>query len=94
MIKIDPHDRIDLTGPWAGFGFQGGHMFTPEGQFDPCDMAWWSLTCNIACEWRLVMAEAAPSASIARRASTTAKSSVILPSRNPQNSPRATVLRR
>nr|WP_312786891.1 hypothetical protein [Stenotrophomonas indicatrix] len=36
MIKIDPHDRIDLTGPWAGFGFQG---------------AWWSLTCNIAREW-------------------------------------------
>lgn len=28
MIKIDPHDRIDLTGPWSGFGFQGGHMFT------------------------------------------------------------------
>lgn len=49
-------------------------MFTPEGQFDPCDMAWWSLTCNIACEWRLVMAEAAPSASIARRASTAAQS--------------------
>lgn len=30
MIEIDPHDRIDLTGPWAGFGFQGGHMFTPK----------------------------------------------------------------
>lgn len=59
MIKIDPHDRIDLTGPWAGFGFQGGHMFTPEGhQLEPCDMAWWSLTCNIAREWRLMMAEA------------------------------------
>ncbi|MEW6384798.1 MAG: hypothetical protein AB1514_12670 [Pseudomonadota bacterium] len=28
MSKIDPHDRIDLTGPWAGFGFQAGHMFT------------------------------------------------------------------
>ncbi|CAM4115830.1 hypothetical protein CR156_08715 [Stenotrophomonas lactitubi] len=43
MITIDPHDRIDLTGPWAGFGFQGGHMFTPKGhQLDPCDMAWWS----------------------------------------------------
>lgn|GEM_PF-5569187 len=54
MIKIDPHDRIDLTGSWAGFGFQGGHMFAPEGhQLDPCDMAWWSLTCNIAREWRL-----------------------------------------
>lgn len=28
---MDTHDRIDLTGPWAGFGFQGNHMFTPEG---------------------------------------------------------------
>ena len=59
MITIDPHDRIDLTGPWAGFGFQGGHMFTPEGhQLEPGDMAWWSLICNIAREWRLMMAEA------------------------------------
>ena len=58
MIEIDPHDRIGLTGPWAGFGFQGGHMFTPEGhQLEPCDMAWWSLTCSIAREWRLMMAE-------------------------------------
>lgn len=78
MSKIDPHDRIDLTGPWAGFGFQGGHMFTPEGhQLEPCDMAWWSLTCNIAREWRLMMAEAAPRSSSVRKASTTAKSSVI-----------------
>ncbi len=23
MIKLDPHNRIDLTGPWAGFGFRG-----------------------------------------------------------------------
>ncbi|MGY5940656.1 hypothetical protein [Stenotrophomonas forensis] len=24
-------------------------MFTPEGhQLEPCDMTWWSLTCNIA----------------------------------------------
>jgi hypothetical protein len=59
MSELDPHDRIDLTGPWAGFGFQGGHMFTPEGyQLEPCDMTWWSLTCNIAREWRLMMAEA------------------------------------
>ncbi|HDS1219761.1 TPA: hypothetical protein QEG05_002434 [Stenotrophomonas maltophilia] len=58
-MEMDPHDRIDLTGPWAGFGFQAGHMFTPEGhQLEPCDMAWWSLTCNIAREWRLMMAEA------------------------------------
>ncbi|MGE8237343.1 MAG: DUF3653 domain-containing protein [Stenotrophomonas indicatrix] len=78
MIKIDPHERIDLAGPWAGFGFQAGHMFTPEGhQLEPCDMAWWSLTCNIAREWRLMMAEAAPRASASRRASATAKTSVI-----------------
>ncbi|MET4573236.1 hypothetical protein ABIA68_002094 [Stenotrophomonas rhizophila] len=61
MSEMDPHDRIDMTGPWAGFGFQGGHMFTPEGhQLEPCDMAWWSLTCNIAREWRLMMEEARP----------------------------------
>jgi len=58
---MDPHDRIDMTGPWAGFGFQGGHMFTPEGHsLQPCDMTWWSLTCNIAREWRLMMEEARP----------------------------------
>ena len=28
MIGMDLHDRIDKTGPWAGFGFQGRHMFT------------------------------------------------------------------
>lgn len=34
-------------------------MFTPEGhQLEPCDMTWWSLTCNIAREWRLMMADA------------------------------------
>lgn len=68
MIKIDPHDRIDLTGPWAGFGFQGGHMFTPEGhQLEPGDMAWWSVTCNIAREWRLMMAEARAESTLAKR---------------------------
>ncbi|KOQ67820.1 phage-like protein [Stenotrophomonas maltophilia] len=77
-MKMDSHDRIDLTGPWAGFGFQGGHMFTPEDhQLEPCDMAWWSLTCNNAREWRLMMAEAAPGTAAARRASATARSSVI-----------------
>ncbi|MBN7831737.1 hypothetical protein J5H37_13310 [Stenotrophomonas maltophilia] len=40
-------------------------------------MTWWSLTCNIAREWRLMMAEAAPRTAAARKASTTAKSSVI-----------------
>ncbi|WP_313296821.1 DUF3653 domain-containing protein [Stenotrophomonas sp.] len=64
MIKIDPHERIDLAGTWAGFGFQAGHMFTPEGhQLEPCDMAWWSLTCNIAREWRLMVAGACVDAS-------------------------------
>jgi hypothetical protein len=82
MIKIDPHDRIDLTGPWAGFGFQGGHMFTPEGhQLEPCDMTWWSLTCNIAREWRLMMAEAraeVPTRSVpTQKASAATNSSVI-----------------
>lgn len=56
MSEMDPHDRINLTGPWAGFGFQGGHMFTPEGhKLEPCDMTWWPITCNIAREWRLMM---------------------------------------
>jgi len=53
---IDPHDRTELTGPWAGFGFQAGHMWTPENYtLYPEDMRWWSLTCNIAREWRLLM---------------------------------------
>ncbi|MFV7511223.1 DUF3653 domain-containing protein [Stenotrophomonas geniculata] len=78
MSRIDPHDRIDLTGPWPGFGFQAGHMFTPEGhQLEPCDMTLWFLTCNIAREWRLMMAEANPRAAATRNASTAAKSSVI-----------------
>lgn len=68
MSKIDPHDRTELTGQWAGFGFQRGHMYTPEGHsLEPGDMTWWSLTCNIAREWRLMMAEARP----ARSASST-----------------------
>jgi len=55
-MKHDPHERIELTGPWAGFGFQAGHMWTPEGHtLYPEDMLWWSLTCNIAREWRLMM---------------------------------------
>lgn len=53
-------------------------MFTPEArQLEPCDMTWRPLTCNIAREWRLMMAEAVPRTSVARKASTTAKSSVI-----------------
>ncbi len=57
-------------------------MFTPEGhQLDPCDMTWWSLTCNIAREWRLMMAEArievATRSVPTQKASATTKSSVI-----------------
>ncbi|MET4618284.1 hypothetical protein ABIA71_003888 [Stenotrophomonas sp. 2619] len=38
MTEMDTHDRI-LSGPWAGFGFQAGHMFTPEGySLEPVDM--------------------------------------------------------
>jgi hypothetical protein len=59
MSQIDPTERIDLTGLWAGFGFQAGHMFTPEGHnLEVQDMVWWSLTCNIAREWRLMMEQA------------------------------------
>lgn len=59
MSQIDPTERTELTGPWAGFGFQLGHMWTPEGySLYPEDMVWWSLTCNIAREWRQMMAEA------------------------------------
>lgn len=39
MTTMDPHDRIDMTGPWAGFGFQRGHMFTLEGHsLEPSDL--------------------------------------------------------
>lgn len=32
--------RQGRAGPWAGFGFQAGHMFTPEGrQLEPGGMA-------------------------------------------------------
>lgn len=26
MRLIDPTERTELTGPWAGFGFQQGHL--------------------------------------------------------------------
>lgn len=58
-MSFDTYDRVDLTGPWAGFGFQGHRFFTPEGHdLHPSDMTWWSLTCNMAREWQLMMAEA------------------------------------
>jgi len=38
MSEMDPPDRINLTDPWAGLGFQGGQMFTPEGHhIEPCE---------------------------------------------------------
>ena len=56
MGLIDPMLRHELTGPWAGFGFQAGHP--PEGfTLYPEQMRWWSLTCNIAREWQIMMAE-------------------------------------
>ena len=57
-MKLDTYDRVDLTGPWAGFGFQGDRMFTPEGRdLHAADMRFWSLTCCIAREWSLMMSE-------------------------------------
>lgn len=55
-MKLDPTRYTELTGPWAGFAFNAGKLWTPEGfHFEPSDMAWWSLTCNMAREWRLMM---------------------------------------
>jgi hypothetical protein len=63
MIVFDPHHRIDLTGPWAGFSFLGDRLITPEGrELLPEDLAWLSLTACQAQEWRRMM-EAARSAS-------------------------------
>ncbi|HEL3242044.1 TPA: hypothetical protein UN036_000372 [Stenotrophomonas maltophilia] len=64
MIEFDPHHRIDLTGPWAGFSFLGDRLITPEGrELLPEDLAWLSLTACQAQEWRRMMeaARAAPS---------------------------------
>ncbi len=45
-----------LTGPWAGFSFQRGHLITPEGRaISPQDLAWLGLTTTLAREWRLLM---------------------------------------
>ncbi|MCC4603691.1 DUF3653 domain-containing protein [Xanthomonas campestris] len=47
-----------LTGQWAGFSFQNGHLITPEGRgIAPADLQWLSLTCTIAREWTTMMAE-------------------------------------
>ncbi|WP_285316413.1 DUF3653 domain-containing protein [Stenotrophomonas maltophilia group sp. Smal35] len=56
MIEFDPHQRIDLTGPWAGFSFLGDRLITPEGrELLPEDLAWLSLTACQAQEWRRMM---------------------------------------
>ena len=58
MIEFDPHHRIDLTGPWAGFSFLGDRLITPEGrELLPEDLAWLSLTAAQAQEWRRMMAQ-------------------------------------
>lgn len=58
MIEFDPHHRIDLTGPWAGFSFLGHRLITPEGrELEPQDLAWLSLTACQAQEWRRMMAQ-------------------------------------
>lgn len=51
--------RKNLTGPWAGFYFEGPYLVSPEGhRWDHADLAWLSLTCNLAREWRLMMDDA------------------------------------
>ncbi|WP_099527548.1 DUF3653 domain-containing protein [Stenotrophomonas maltophilia] len=56
MIEFDPHHRIDLTGPWAGFSFLGDRLITPEGrELEPQDLAWLALTACQAQEWRRMM---------------------------------------
>ena len=70
MIEFDPHQRIDLTGPWAGFSFLGDRLITPEGrELLPEDLAWLSLTACQAQEWRRMMeaARSAPSIDSSKR---------------------------
>ncbi|WP_414486858.1 DUF3653 domain-containing protein [Stenotrophomonas maltophilia] len=56
MNTTDPNVRIELTGPWAGFSFQGDRLITPEGRhLLPEDLAWLSLTACLAQEWRRMM---------------------------------------
>jgi hypothetical protein len=57
-------------------------MFTPKDhQLEPCDMTWWSLTCNIAREWRLMMVEARAEVAPDRH-----RLGRLLPQRNPASS--------
>ncbi|ABS31642.1 hypothetical protein [Stenotrophomonas phage PSH1] len=72
MIEFDPHHRIDLTGPWAGFSFLGDRLITPEGrELLPEDLAWLSLTACQAQEWRRMMeaARSVPSIDSSRNVS-------------------------
>lgn len=72
MIEFDPHHRIDLTGPSAGFSFLGDRLITPEGrELLPEDLAWLSLTACQAQEWRRMMeaARSAPSIDSSRNVS-------------------------
>ncbi len=72
MIVFDPHHRIDLTGPWAGFSFLGDRLITPEGrELLPEDLAWLSLTACQAQEWRRMMeaARSVPSIDSSRNVS-------------------------
>lgn len=71
MIEFDLHQRIDLTGPWAGFSFLGDRLITPEGrELLPEDLAWLSLTACQAQEWRRMMetARSRPSIDSSRNA--------------------------
>lgn len=44
------------AGPWAGFSFVGGNLVTPENHvIEPHQLAWLSLTCEIAREFRRMM---------------------------------------
>lgn len=57
-MSIDPEKRTEPTGSWAGFGFQRGHLWTPEGRsIHPQQLEWLSLTCEIAREWQRMMDE-------------------------------------
>lgn len=47
-----------LTGQWAGFSFKGGRLVTPEGrELLPEDLAWISLTAQLAQEYRRLLAD-------------------------------------
>lgn len=45
-----------LTGPWAGFSFENYALVTPEGRrLLPEDLAWISLTAQLAQEYRRLL---------------------------------------